>query len=178
MKLFFIILTYLSASCLYVKAQGKHAQFFGLNPAITVEPDYAKGEMDIGILPLVYQQSISKRADIRLGTVLNLGIRDSGNKISHVGLEACAPIFIRTKEDREKPSKGFFVAPGVGLTRNMLEEHNNLSLWAEPGYNLLITQRFALSFGLQLGATHFDYSDGTNKWGSHFGVKVIAGWWK
>ena len=78
---------------------------------------------------------------------------------------------------RVEPSNGFFVAPVLGLTRNRLAGHNNVGLWLEPGYSLLFDSRFAFSFGLQVGATHFTYDDGTTRWGNHFGVKVIFGRW-
>lgn len=153
------------------------AHFLGVNPSITVEPDYAKGDFDVNILPFVYQASLSKRVDLRLSTILNFGKRSVKSEISHVGVELAAPVFLVAKEERSRPSKGFFVAPGVGLTRNSMEQHTNFSAWLEPGYHLLVTSQFALSFGLQLGATHFNYRDQADKWDNHFGVKVIAGWW-
>lgn len=160
------------------ESQAQHtAQFLGVNPSVTVEPYYAKGDFDVNILPLVYQASLSKRVDVRLSTVLNFGKRSVKNEISHVGVELAAPIFLAVKDEKSQPSKGFFLAPGVGLTRNPVEEHNNFSAWLEPGYHLLVTSRFALSFGVQVGGTHFNYRDQPDKWDNHFGVKVIAGWW-
>ncbi len=151
--------------------------FFGINPSVTVEPFYDKGELDVNIFPLVYQRSLTKRLDIRLTSILNLGIRNSGNKISHFGLETGFPIFFKPKESRTEISNGFFVTPILSLTRNRIEEHNNLGLWIEPGYNLLFDNRIAMTFGLQLGGTYFAYDNGQTKWGNHFGIKIIIGKW-
>jgi hypothetical protein len=151
--------------------------FFGINPSVTVEPFYGKGELDINILPFVYQKPITNRFDFRLTTILNLGIRKGGNEISHFGVEAAFPIFFKKRETASAFSKGLFVSPVIGLTRNRIEEHNNLGLWLEPGYNLLFENKFAMSFGLQVGRTYFDYDTGSAKWENHFGVKVVIGRW-
>ena len=151
--------------------------FVGLNPSLTIEPFYDKGEMDINIFPLVYQRAFTKRLDIRLTTILNLGIRNHGIEISHYGIETALPIFFISKEIIKEGSKGFFLAPIISLTRNRIEEHNNVGLWIEPGYNLLFDDKFAMSFGLQFGGTYFAYDDEQTKWRNHFGVKIIIGKW-
>jgi hypothetical protein len=155
----------------------KRPDFFGINPNVTVEPYYQKGELDLGILPLVYQKPISGNLDLRLTTVVNLGFRNSGNSISHLGLETALPIFFKKKESRSDFSKGFYAAPVVSLTQNRLEKHNNLGLWLEPGYHLLFDNKLAMSFGLQVGSTYFNYQNGARKWSNHFGIKVIIGRW-
>ncbi|WP_194776720.1 hypothetical protein [Pararhodonellum marinum] len=155
----------------------KKYNFIGINPSLTVEPFYEKGELDINILPLVYQRPLTKRMDIRFTSILNLGIRNEGNEISHFGFETALPIFFKSKEVVKESSQGFFVAPIVSFTRNRIEEHNNVGLWIEPGYNLLFDNDFALSFGLQLGGTYFAYDNGHTKWGNHLGIKIIFGRW-
>ncbi len=157
--------------------EDKRFTFIGINPSVTVEPFYDKGELDINIFPLVYQRSFTKRVDIRLTSILNLGIRNSGNEISHYGFETGFPIFFKPKETKSEISKGFFVAPILSLTRNRIEEHNNLGLWIEPGYNLLFDNNFAMTFGLQVGGTYFAYDSGQTNWGNHFGIKIIIGKW-
>jgi hypothetical protein len=152
-------------------------QFIGINPSITVEPFYEKGELDVNVFPFVYQRHISRRLDIRLTSVLNLGLRNTGNTISHFGLETAIPVFFKKRETKLECSRGFFIAPVLSLTRNRLEDHNNVGVWAEPGYHLLFESQFAMSFGLQLGATYFNYDTGQTKWGNHFGVKIIFGRW-
>jgi hypothetical protein len=174
-----IILTTILIVCktpLYAQ-EDKKFNFIGLNPSVTVEPFYDKGELDINIFPLVYQRTLTKRLDIRLTSILNLGIRNTGNEISHFGFETGLPIFFKQKETKNEISKGFFIAPILSVTRNRIEEHNNLGLWIEPGYNLLFDNNFAMTFGLQLGGTYFAYDNGQTKWGNHFGVKIIIGKW-
>lgn len=161
---------------LYAQSDNKF-NFIGLNPSLTVEPFYEKGELDVNIFPLVYQRPLTKRFDIRFTTICNLGIRNQGSEISHVGMETAFPIFFKSKEDKKESSKGFFIAPIISTTRNRIEEHNNLGIWIEPGYNLLFENNFSMSFGLQLGGTYFHYDNGGAMWGNHFGVKIIFGKW-
>jgi hypothetical protein len=155
----------------------KKYNFIGLNPSVTIEPFYEKGELDLNIFPVVYQRSMTKLMDIRMTSILNLGIRNDGNEISHYGLEAGFPIFFKRKENKNEISKRFFVAPLLSLTRNRGEEHSNLGLWVEPGYNLLFDNRLAMTFGVQYGGTYFNYDDGQSNWGNHFGIKIIIGKW-
>ena len=52
--------------CLAVNAQEtitKH--FIGINPSVTAEPFYEKGEIDINVLPFVYQRILTEHIDIR-----------------------------------------------------------------------------------------------------------------
>lgn len=87
------------------------------------------------------------------------------------------PCFSQKKEAISEISKGFFVAPIVSMSRNRIEEHNNLGVWIEPGYNLLFDNEFAMTFGLQVGGTYFAYDNGQTNLGNHFGVKIIIGKW-
>lgn len=151
--------------------------FIGLNPGVTVEPLYEKGEWDINIIPIVYQRPLTKRVDARLTTICNLGIRNDGNELSHVGLEMAFPLFLKPKESVRQSSKGLFFAPMISLTRNRRENHNNVGLWLEPGYNFLFDNAFALSIGIQLGGTYFAFDNGHTEWNNHLGVKVIFGKW-
>lgn len=157
--------------------QQKTANYIGLNPSVTVEPFYEKGELDINIFPLVYQKTITDRIDFRVSTILNYGIRNTTNEISHFGGQIAFPIFLNKKDNLSSPSNGFFCAPGMGLTRNRIENHTNIGFWLEPGYNMMVTDKWSISFGIQLGATHFDYDNGSQKWGNHFGIKIIVGRW-
>jgi len=92
-----------------LKAQGEYApNFIGLNPSLTVEPFYYKGEMDISIIPVVYQRPLTKLFDIRLNSICNLGIRKNRNRISHIGVETALPIFLKKKENKNESSKGFY----------------------------------------------------------------------
>lgn len=157
--------------------ESRPARFIGLNPSVTVEPYYEKGELDLNIFPLVYQQSISRRTDFRFISIANYGFRKTQNAFTHLGLQLACPVFLLKKENSSQFSKGFFVAPGTGFTRNLMEKHTNLGFWIEPGYHVLFDDGFSLSFSAQLGATHFWYDDGVSKWGKHFGIKFIFGKW-
>lgn len=172
-----LTLIYLFGKNPLIAQEDKRLNFFGINPSVTVEPFYAKGELDVNIFPLVYQRTWTRRIDMRLTSILNLGIRNNGNKISHFGIETGLPIFFNQKENVLSISKGFYMAPIISLTRNSIEAHNNLGLWVEPGYNLLFENNFAMTFGLQVGSTYFAYDSGPSNWGNHFGVKIIIGKW-
>lgn len=164
---------------LFLQTKGKERipVFLGVNPSVTVEPFYQKGEMDINILPVVFQKPLTGRMDLRLTTVLNWGIRKGGGEVSHLGAEAALPVFLRKKENKTAYSKGFFLSPVMSFTQNRMESHNNIGLWIELGYHLLFDRGFAMSFGLQAGGTYFMYDNTQTKWGSHFGVKIVLGRW-
>lgn len=171
-----IILLILNSFCVLAQHQ-RTAFYLGLNPSVTVEPFYEKGELDLNIFPLVYQKTITNRIDFRVSTILNYGIRKTTDEISHFGCQIAFPVFLSRKEDLSAPSKGLFCAPGIGLTRNRIEDHTNIGFWLEPGYNLMVSEKWSISFGIQIGATHFDYDNGTQKWGNHYGVKIVFGRW-
>ena len=175
----FIILSILLISNFFIvfSQQQRTACYIGLNPSVTVEPFYDKGELDLNIFPLVYQKTITDRIDFRFSTILNYGIRNTTNEISHFGGQIAFPIFLKKKDDLSSPSKGFFCAPGMGLTRNMIEDHTNIGFWLEPGYNMMMSDKWSITFGIQLGATHFDYDNGSQKWDNHFGMKIVFGCW-
>jgi hypothetical protein len=163
---------------LKLTAQGTGtANFIGINPSVTIEPYYEKGELDINIFPFVFQKTITKRVDVRLSTIVNYGVRNNGNAISHLGFQTGFPIYILAKEDLSQSSKGIYFEPGFGVTRNFIEKHNNIGLWLEPGYQLAITENWSISFGAQVGATLFLYDDGKTDLKNHFGIKVIIGKW-
>lgn len=152
-------------------------QFVGLLPSITVETYYEKGELDINVIPLAYQITLTKRFDFRLTPIANYGIRNTQNGFSHIGLGMSTPIFLIKRADKGDIRSGFFLAPVAGITRNIQDEHTNLTFAVEPGYHSLFENKWAFSFGVQFGATHFTYDTGERKWENHFGVKVIFGKW-
>lgn len=155
----------------------KTGSLIGINPSVTVEPSYQKGELDINILPVVYQRILSKKTAVRLTSIVNLGIRNSGNAISHLGGEAALLIYLSQKEEKLIPLQGLYIAPAISFTRNRIEKHTNTSLWIEPGYQFMIGKKYAISLGIQLGGTYFNYDDIQNEWRTHFGTKVVLGRW-
>ena len=177
-RLIILSTIFLVSNILNVYSQHQRtASYIGLNPSITVEPFYAKGELDLNILPLVYQMTMTNRIDFRVSTILNYGVRKTSSEISHFGGQIALPIFLKMKEDLSSPSKGFYCAPGMGITRNRIEDHTNIGFWLEPGYNMMVNDNWSISFGVQLGATHFDYDNGYQKWDKHFGIKIVFGSW-
>jgi hypothetical protein len=173
---FLVIVFFLQYSLLFAQ-DNKISNFIGINPSVTVEPFYNKGELDVNIFPLVYQRTLTNRYDFRLTSILNLGIRNRGNQISHYGLEIALPILFEKKQTTNEISKGLFVAPILSLSSNRFEKHNNIGLWMEPGYNLLFDNYFAMTFGIQFGGTYFINENSQNNWGNHFGIKIIIGKW-
>ena len=168
MKKIIVILTFFTFFYTYIHAKGNSGYFIGINPSVTVEPFYNKGEYDINIFPLVYEKPFTENIGLRLGTILNLGIRDNGNRLSHYGVETALPISL---------FNGFYMAPVISATRNNIELHENLGLWIETGYGLNFENNFSLVLGLQLGETYFNYDNDSSKWDNHFGFKAIIGKW-
>ncbi len=173
----FIILFFVMTVHMAFGQDKNRLNFIGISPGITVEPYYNSGEFDINVLPIVYQRSISNRMDLRLASTVNYGIRNGNDKLSHIGLELGAPLFLKKKENSAELSKGFFIAPVLSAARNYEAHHTNIGTWIEPGYNMLFEDRWALSLGLQFGGTYFLNDNSDNEWGNHFGVIVIFGKW-
>lgn len=161
----------------FVEAQDKVSQYLGIRPYFTVEPYYEEGEFDINVFPLVYQNNISRLMSIRLASIFNYTIRKEGQNISHVGLQAAFPFYLKKRELRNDNAKGLYLAPVISLTRNLEEAHTNTGVYLEPGYHVEFSDLFSMVFGLELGATYFDYDDAREDgWDKHFGVSIILAW--
>ena len=63
------------------------SQFLGIRPYVTVEPFYKKNELDINLLPAIYQINIGKSVGLRFASLLNLGIRNDETSISNIGFQ-------------------------------------------------------------------------------------------
>jgi hypothetical protein len=173
MNRFFFLFTFLLISTLFGETDTKSI-FIGLNPSVTVEPYYKKGEFDVNIFPVVVEYSINKCIHLRSIIIVNYGFRSGKNSFSHTGLQLAVPVFPFKKNDFVS---GIFLAPGFGCTRNILEHHTNAGLWIEPGYSIPIAGDFRINLSIQCGATHFWYDNRSTKWGNHFGFKFIFGMW-
>lgn len=155
----------------------KRALFIGLQPSLTKEKFYDENEFDINVFPIVVQTGISKRVDIRFITLANYHFGDAA-QFSDLGIELATPIFLKKKERPKSKSKGFFLSPVLGLSTNLMNEHNTINAIAEAGYFFLIGQKFALSASVQYGRSFFFYHHQENENVQHFGVKVNVGlWW-
>jgi hypothetical protein len=151
--------------------------FIGLNPSFTIEPYYESGEVDINIFPIVFQMPITKKVDWRIYSILNYGIRNSGNGLSHIGLSTNIPMYLLKNLTENNWLDYIYFAPGIGCTRNTIEKSYNTSVYIEPGYEIRFKDGFSIIAGVQFGKTYFMYDTNTNKWGDHFGIKVILGQW-
>jgi hypothetical protein len=160
-----------------INAQDERAFMLGVNPSFTVEKYYNEGELDINIFPLTIQVSLSKRIDLRFITLLNIGIRNDASGFSQMGIESALPIFFKAKDDLFIHSSGFYAAPVISLSKSKIDDNVHFGLWAEPGYQFGIGERFSMVCGIQAGTTYIYYDSGEASWNSHFGLKVILGWW-
>jgi len=149
----------------------------GLNPAVTIEPTYSAGSFDVNIFPLVFEYPVISNLDVRVITLFNYGFRNYGSALINVGAELSIPYYVNFSKNKPVVPSGFFVAAGSAFTRNIYYNHNNLSVFLEPGYNFSFNNSFALIIDLQFGKTYFFYDDSSSITGNHFGVKVILGWW-
>ena len=176
-KVFSIVLIFFLCR-FQANGQNKRAVFLGLQPAITVEPDYEKNEFDINVLPIVFQVSLSKRIDFRLVSIFNYHFSPDKNEFSDLGIEAGLPVFFKAKEELSNPSSGFFISPAFLFVRNIENDHYSITCAVEPGYFFSFDSRFAFSLQLQLGGTYFMYDEEIpNAWKSHFGFKGNLGFW-
>jgi len=162
---------------LQLSAQEKRPLFVGLQPSITAEQFYDKNELDINAIPLMIQIPVAKRVDFRTVTIANYHLGGEQNGFSDIGLQLVLPVFIKKKETARGISKGFYIAPAVGIGRNLINDHNTLTLAVEPGFQFPTKRSFSIALGMQLGATYFDYDNQPSVWRSHFGFKVNIGFW-
>lgn len=177
-KFYIALIFFLSTTNGYSQNKKEH-YFLGINPSLTVEPYYAKGEFDLNILPLVVQKMINSRSGIRLISLVNLGFKNSAKSISHIGLSGGWVYYLSQQEQDLYTKQGIYVAPVLALSYNRFEKSFNTGLYAETGYHFLLPKNWGIATGLQFGYTHFNYSTiSSDTWKTHFGIKVIIGKWK
>jgi len=171
-----VLLVILTFGVSQAYGQSKRAFFFGIQPAFTKEKFYEKNEFDINVIPIVIQTPISNRMDLRFVSLANyhFGNRE---KFSDIGFQLLAPWNFTKKESISERTKGFYLAPVVGLGKNFVNYHYTTTVALEPGFTLSTDKRFSLAVGIQLGASYFSYDDGSDKLIDHFGVKVQLGLW-
>ena len=177
MKKIFIISFFLLTLAITANCQNSKSFLIGINPAVTIEKSYPKGAFDLNVLPLVIEFPVVKDLNFRAITLLGYGFRNYGSALMNVGVEFALPYYFIFGKSKPLHPSGFFVAPGFAYSRNVYYYHNSYSIFLEPGYNFLITDRFSLIIDMQYGRTFFKYDDGISVTGNHFGVKVVLGWW-
>jgi len=173
-----IILTSLLGIAIYSTAfsQNKKPIWLGIQPAMTIEPFYPKGEFDLNVVPLVIQVPLTKRMDIRYTNLANLHFGGNGG-FSDIGGEVQFPIFIKKKEQIHTRSQGIYMSPLIGVGRNLVNDHYTMTPAVEGGYMFASSKRFTLTLGLQLGGSYFIYDDSDPEWRNHFGFKANLGFW-
>lgn len=157
--------------------QSNKSFFIGIQPSITVEPFYEKGEFDVNAFPLIFETSIGSRTNIRLSPIANYHIGGLSNGFSDIGLYAVLPIYFTNRETTGSRSSGFYIGPVLGFGRNLINEHYTTTIAVEPGYLFEAKKSFTICLGMQFGASYFSYDSEPNKWLSHWGPKVTFGFW-
>ena len=174
-KITFIM--FLTGTSGFVFGQYSKPIFIGIQPAITVEPFYAEGELDVNVFPVVAEFPVGQQIDLRIVPILNYHIGGEENGVSDVGSYFVLPVFITQREEGEALPHGFYIGPVLGLGRNLINDHFTTTLAVEPGYLFKAEKSFTIALGLQLGGSHFSYDDNPNKWVFHWGPKVSLGFW-
>ncbi len=151
--------------------------FLGMNPGISIKPFYKSGEMDMNIIPLVYQTTLYGPLDIRLISIMNFGFRKEGNEIINYGMELALPYVFGQRNEGLQLSQGFYVAPVISLLRYNELKTFNTSVLIEPGIMFRVEEKASVIIGLQLGAGYYDLQELNNKWQNHIGLKIILGNW-
>ena len=169
----FTLILLLSVS---LSAQDKKPFLLGIQPGITKEKFYEENEFDINIIPVYFQIPVSKRNDIRVVSYANYHFGGE-SRFSDLGLFLASPVFIRKKEETNQKSSGFYIAPVLGLGRNLVGDHFTATFAMEPGYLFPTDNRFTLSLGMQLGGSYFMYDNEANGLRQHFGFKINLGFW-
>lgn len=168
-----ILVAYLG--CTYGQSDKKI--FLGIQPAITVEPFYDEGELDINVFPLILETPISSRVNLRIAPIANYHLGGITNGFSDLSVFTVLPVFFRKTEDQNAKPFGFYIGPVLGFGRNIINNHYTTTLALEPGYMFEAKRSFTITLGVQFGASYFVYDSNPNKWTSHFGPKITFGFW-
>lgn len=160
-----------------VSAQTKSDLFIGIQPSITVEPFYEEGELDINLIPVVFEKPVGNRITLKLSPIVNYHIGGLSEGISDIALYAVAPVYLREIAEPSNRPFGFYIGPVLGFGRNMINDHYTITTAVEPGYLFETSKSFTISLGLQLGGSYFNYDSAPNKWVTHWGPKVAFGFW-
>jgi len=160
-----------------VYCQESKSVFVGFQPAITVEPFYEEGELDIDLFPFLLEVPIGTRTNIRFLPLANYHVGGVKNGFSDIGLYTVLPIFLGEIDEASSKTSGLYIGPVLGFGRNLLNEHYTTTIAAEPGYMFKAEKSFTLVLGCQFGASYFSYDSQPNKWVFHWGPKITLGFW-
>jgi hypothetical protein len=149
--------------------------FIGVQPMVTIEPFYESGEFDVNVLPAVVGLELSASVDLKIAPIASWQFGGHGG-IRHLGAEINAPYYFRERPEGGS-DKGFFGAPLVAYTRNLMDDGNEVTVGVEVGYTILFEGGTELKIGLQEGATFFFGNPDTEKTVNRFGIKISFGKW-
>ncbi len=155
----------------------KSAHFLGMNPGISIKPFYESGELDMNIIPLVYQTKLYQKFDMRFISILNFGFRKDGNRIINYGMELALPYIFGQRSEKLQLSQGFYLAPVISLLRYNELKTFNTSVLIEPGIIFRVEEKASIIVGLQLGAGYYNLQELNKKWQNQIGLKIILGNW-
>lgn len=158
-------------------AQSNKSLFIGIQPSITVEPFYEKGELDVNVFPLIIETPIGLRTNFRLAPIANYHFGGSTKGFSDIGLYTFLAIYFRKREIAASRPCGFYIGPVLGFGRNLINKHYTTTLAVEPGYMFEAKKSFTITLGIQFGSSYFSYDSKPNNWAFHWGPKVTFGFW-
>ncbi|MDH5233139.1 MAG: hypothetical protein OEY38_24055 [Gammaproteobacteria bacterium] len=173
LRILFCVLLLVTIVLGEVQASSDRSRYFiGITPSVTAEPFYNKGEFDVNVLPLVYQQTLFNKTDFRLTSIVNYSVRDTENQLSHIGFEAAFPMRVFRRERLLHQKDGFYFAPIMSIAHEQIKKENHIGFWLEPGYQFLFKHNYSMSIGLQAGVTLI-----ADEVQNHFGINFIFGRW-
>lgn len=176
-RIIITILTLLTIYSVNLFGQTKRQLYIGVQPAITVEPFYEEGELDLNVLPLIFETPINSRINLRISPIVNYHLGGVTNGFSDLSIFIVLPIFLKTNKDDNSIPYGFYLGPVVGFGRNLINNHYTTTLAVEPGYMFETKKRFTINLGIQFGGSYFSYDTEPKKWVFHWGPKVTFGIW-
>jgi len=80
-----------------INVKGQRNFFVGLEPSVTIEKYYDKGEFDLNVFPAVFRVAVTKRIDFRAVTIFNYHFGTIDKGISNIGTSVALPIMIKRK---------------------------------------------------------------------------------
>jgi len=132
----------------------------GLFPAVTYEPWDGKDRLDINVLPLDIQWSLTEYVSFRGRSIANLRWENQSLVgLSNLGLEVSLPVYWGPKKATDWYDL-FYIAPLIGGGIDITDQSKNLTIGAELGYLFLFSETLALNVGIQQGASFiFGFAD-------------------
>lgn len=128
--------------------------YLGIQPSITAEQyDANRYTIDINVLPLIAEVSVTDHWSIRINPVAKLQLRPEFPAVfSLFGAGVTVPYHF-SKKNSEEGHRGFYAGPNLAMTRHLLDEFNSTTLAAEVGYSYIFNRVYSVTVGAQAGRT-------------------------